>query len=631
MAPTTLMTFLVRVPPSTRSVSLYGSWDNFSTAYPMQRDTRTGPEHWSGCHSFSNIICDGDNQPIGVPREGGLKMGGTYWYYYKLDDDLEFHNSAEPSTTACPLLPGQLVNVLNVPFALSSSRSRNDSVSSTNSEFCTMDPADKFLNPRPVPAKPSLPRLKTSPTLPQGSWSSSSSPVSADPRRGRSATSRGPSQSSSATRIIQLAKKPSLEAPSRSLSRSSNRSAAIIGALRALKSPRFPSPDGTTSRGRSATMPSPTADAVDRVGKDSTSVKGLGVLAEVKALSSSGSDGELLLRQEFGTEVEGLIPVAMPSFAQHRRQRSSSREPSSLRNPLSRGTTPTRKPTDQACTSFQALETLEEVATPLKTPGHPLTAVKAETIRLVDDHQIQLDLEKRLPTLPNTPSSAYPPSCVGDSPSLQLGADIEHLQSHFSSTTIETGSRVDSYAKIEHSHFSDWTCSTTRISALSENASSIIDLEPMSPPADEGFDFTNIPAIGLVDHGAHQGVMKAGGYPKPKPDGLPSASSLSTISSVASSATASSYPDLDGPMEKGSTWGKFQHYRLPSEDVGSGVTLKALDTANIAKPLVVDGHHRATHLQNPGCGFVEPTIPHSTTMQQLLDELSYLGGMIQQH
>lgn len=47
----------------------------------MQKDSRTGPEHWSGCHSFSNIICDGDNQPIGIPRDGGLKMGGTYWYY----------------------------------------------------------------------------------------------------------------------------------------------------------------------------------------------------------------------------------------------------------------------------------------------------------------------------------------------------------------------------------------------------------------------------------------------------------------------------------------------------------------------------------------------------------------------
>jgi hypothetical protein len=70
-----------RTPPSTRSVQLYGSWDNFSAPYPMQRDARIGHEHWSGCHNFSNIICDGDVTGNVTPREGGLKMGGTYWYY----------------------------------------------------------------------------------------------------------------------------------------------------------------------------------------------------------------------------------------------------------------------------------------------------------------------------------------------------------------------------------------------------------------------------------------------------------------------------------------------------------------------------------------------------------------------
>lgn len=47
----------------------------------MRRDARLGPEHWSGCHRFTNIVCDGGFQPNGVPRDGGLKMGGTYWYY----------------------------------------------------------------------------------------------------------------------------------------------------------------------------------------------------------------------------------------------------------------------------------------------------------------------------------------------------------------------------------------------------------------------------------------------------------------------------------------------------------------------------------------------------------------------
>ena len=70
-----------RTPVNTRSVSLLGSWDNFSKPYAMQRDARRGKEHWTGCHNFENIICDGNVSTAGSARDGGLKMGGTYWYY----------------------------------------------------------------------------------------------------------------------------------------------------------------------------------------------------------------------------------------------------------------------------------------------------------------------------------------------------------------------------------------------------------------------------------------------------------------------------------------------------------------------------------------------------------------------
>ncbi|KAK5266745.1 hypothetical protein LTR99_007357 [Exophiala xenobiotica] len=635
MAPTTLMTFLVRVPPKTRSVSLYGSWDNFSTAYPMQRDTRTGPEHWSGCHSFSNIICDGGHQSTGTPREGGLRMGGTYWYYYTLDDDIEFHNSAEPSTTACPLLPGQLVNVLNVPFALSSSRSRNDSVSSTSSEFRTMDPSDKFMNPRPVPAKPFLPRLKTSPPLAQQPWPSSSSPVSADHRRGRSSSSRGPSQPSSATtlRIGRLSKKPSLEAPSRSVSRGSNRSAGIIGAIRALKSPRIASPDSALDRGRPEYSPAPflsRGSARRSVTPPSSTVESAQPL-EFTDLPSAAPTGGLALRQDFDAKVQGSAPVTIASFAQHRRQRSLSREPSSLRNPLTMGSTPERKQPEPTSTPYRPLETLKEVASPATTPGQPLTAVKIEAQRSSDDGQVPIDLEKRLPTLPNTPSSAYPPSSVDGSPTQHLLAEMENLQSRFSSTTIETGSNVDSYIDKERSHFSDWTLSTTRISPKSEYSSSVIDIEPMSPPVDEDCGFADFKTIEIVNQAKTPNDMQTEEYPHSQPNGLPTALSLSTISSVVSSAAPSSHADLDSAKEASFSWSKFQHYSLPSEEVSSGVTLKPTDTHEIVSPLVLGDHHRPAEFRPQVTGLGETSLPHSSSMQQLLDELSYLGGMIQQH
>ncbi|EER38055.1 conserved hypothetical protein [Histoplasma capsulatum H143] len=157
---TTLMTFLV-------SVKLFGSWDNFTRAYPMEKDSRIGRGHWKGCHTFTNIICDGETKPPTPGRNGGLRMGGTYWYYYQLDNEIDFFNEAEPVTTSCALLPGQPLNVLNVPINLPSSHThlgRGTKPASQISNDGTMNPADKYLNPR-APPRPVLLRLTTSPAM----------------------------------------------------------------------------------------------------------------------------------------------------------------------------------------------------------------------------------------------------------------------------------------------------------------------------------------------------------------------------------------------------------------------------------------------------------------------------------
>lgn len=140
-----------------RTVELLGSWDNFNKAYPMKLDTRRGGDQWTGCYTFDDITLDGEGAISSEVRSGGLKMGGTYWYYYSLDGGLvETHNEAEPHTTSCPLLPGQCVNVLEVPY-------EDFSGSQKYSECQTLDPQDRYTNPRPAP-KPTqgLPRLETS-------------------------------------------------------------------------------------------------------------------------------------------------------------------------------------------------------------------------------------------------------------------------------------------------------------------------------------------------------------------------------------------------------------------------------------------------------------------------------------
>ncbi|XPS98390.1 hypothetical protein M3J09_007595 [Ascochyta lentis] len=153
---TTLHTFLFQCPAALRSVDLLGSWDNFSKRYSLHLDTRSGPSTWKGCFTFSDIFCDGDLDMLSPKRDGPLKMGGTYWYYYEVDGDKECHNSSQPSTTVCPLLPGQSLNILEVPME---GRSRSDS---EDLMAFTRNPKDRYLTPVP-PGKPlPSPRPKSS-------------------------------------------------------------------------------------------------------------------------------------------------------------------------------------------------------------------------------------------------------------------------------------------------------------------------------------------------------------------------------------------------------------------------------------------------------------------------------------
>ncbi|KAH0541528.1 hypothetical protein FGG08_004003 [Glutinoglossum americanum] len=158
---TALFTFMLQTPPNINSAHLVGSWDNFKKRYPMEKDVRKGRGHWKGCHTFENIICDGELDVRGRKRDGGLKMGGKYWYYFELDGEIEIHNPTQPSTNSCPFLPGQPTNILDVPIETGSEHHRNHGRSSSLGQL-TLNPADKYTQPRPAP-KPKPPRLSTSP------------------------------------------------------------------------------------------------------------------------------------------------------------------------------------------------------------------------------------------------------------------------------------------------------------------------------------------------------------------------------------------------------------------------------------------------------------------------------------
>ncbi|KAL8836938.1 MAG: hypothetical protein Q9170_002738 [Blastenia crenularia] len=69
---------------------------------------------------------------------------------YRLNDELEQHNPSEPSTTACPLLPGQQVNVLEVPIQIQrESDSGHWSQAFADRTVFTLDPKAKYSSPVP--------------------------------------------------------------------------------------------------------------------------------------------------------------------------------------------------------------------------------------------------------------------------------------------------------------------------------------------------------------------------------------------------------------------------------------------------------------------------------------------------
>ena len=158
MDPETLVTFLFRAPPEVRTVELLGSWDNFTRPYQMHHDRRRDTGFWSGCFKFENIIFDGEYLDWNRPRTGGLKQGGRYWFYYRLNGEVEAYDDLQEYTTRCPLLPGQTMNVIDVPTEIlplpSRARSASADIAGTLASMPsmhTMEPATKFAALEPPP------------------------------------------------------------------------------------------------------------------------------------------------------------------------------------------------------------------------------------------------------------------------------------------------------------------------------------------------------------------------------------------------------------------------------------------------------------------------------------------------
>lgn len=522
-----------------------------------------------------------------------------------------------------------------------------------------MNPDDKFLNPRPVPAPPpKLARLNTSPILPQHTNPSDSATWSGSPWSARSlSSSRGPSPSRSAStlRKFRLPRKASVDDRSRSISPSTKHT-GLRAALRQLTSPRPVSPDSGINRGRTGKFNGEleASDTVlgrtssGRVSKPSSKPSSKTASREQSPASSAERQApplpvsHLAIRRGLEQPPDLQEAIAVSSFQSNRRQRSRSRDPSSLRNSFTMSDdsiSGASSSHDSNARRYQALETLKEAASQQNTPTWPVTA------RRVVDGKGQLAglplsaLEKRLPTLPNSPSSAYSPSAASDSPVKRLSDELKNLQSHFSEMTVSSTSSPNLVEK-NRSHFSEWTTTTMDLSPGSDYCSESIDfssheLSPQRQPSSP----STVPSIAS---GAKAGVAREDTLLS-EAEMLPSTVSCSSTSSCDSTSPPSpSYQVFDLPLNgvdaftsSEKRYGMSADGPLPGLGLPEG--LQASDAALNPKKSCL--FQEPVEPDTPRVSIIRPTsiaqmpdhqgFPHSAGMQQLMDELSYLSDMIQ--
>ncbi|KAL4785876.1 hypothetical protein BJX76DRAFT_149941 [Aspergillus varians] len=480
MSSTTLMTFLLCTGPHIRSVTLLGSWDNFSKPYVMERDSRVGAGHWRGCHTFTNITCDGLASNTVPARSGGLKMGGTYWYYYLLDNDIEHYNKAEPMTTHCPFLPGQPVNVVQVPIVLPDANFHHRRARSPIAHRAeqTMNPEDKYMNPR-EPPKPKL-RLRTSPPLlqaPTPSWSFSTSPLGAIANRGTSQPAHGVPKTKhshngeKSTRSVSPPRSRGLRAAFRQwnastpcLSPTADQDRGMVCLANVSKTHLLPHDDRlhvrdlsnnsftrspsvgkmTEHRGGDNTLPLRRPVSAGAHGSRSLTIQ------ERRALSTKSPE-------DFTTKDTLTLRPRQPWVGSSNSHGHSARSPL-MRRPLSTPSTPSM---------------LRRPSSPSLTPKESTTPTPTTV------------MNKRLPTLPNSPSSVMD-EALRDIEEQERALGLEALASHFSDFT-ETDF-VDDDDLCEESRFSEWSTDTEMVSPESMTSSSTFNEKQDSP---------TLPAMGL--------------------------------------------------------------------------------------------------------------------------------------
>ncbi|KAK2742624.1 hypothetical protein FQN55_007743 [Onygenales sp. PD_40] len=656
---TTLMTFLLRTPPNTRSVTLLGSWDNFTKPYAMEKDNRMGRGHWKGCHTFTNIICDGETNSPPPGRTGGLKMGGTYWYYYQLDNEVDYFNEAEPVTTACPFLPGQPLNVLNVPIHLPSSQRDSSPVPQTSNQE-TMNPDDKYMNPR-APPRPVLPRLATSPAMLMRHDYPMTSPLS-------SCFSLSPVNDRSFSHPRAIATRRRFRIPGKlslDLKNAINPSPLPISLRSAFKNFSSPRPvvNDENNRGRRQEKEG---------GNNSLQVPG----SARNSRGGSNTSSPLWYsfespRKELPYPSELCVADSNSSSVYPSREQSSQRTAGS--SPLK-----TRWKIEESLPHkvdggktgplpYITLEALQESLSQQHTPKEVLPSMLKPSTE-APEPSTPLDLYgKRLPTLPNSPSSVLDAELLTmDEANPCNASEEEYFQSHFSDFTTE--SPDDSYSSESFlqpggSRFSECSTDTDNISPCSMTSASTFNnsstFSPISNEDSEALEmalanqalstasfFGSIPDdrssesnIYIEDDNGNQSAntdystdidisaLYISKNPLQKQDYHHQQHLDSSIETTTNQSPKRSKNNNDNKFTTSPPWTnlilKHNNYAPDNNSL-----LFMDDNSDLPTPRAKPP---SSHRCRPGTGGTDSSSNVQSTMQELMDELSYLGNMIEEN
>ena len=329
----------------------------------------------------------------------------------------------------CPLLPGQPVNVLNVPIILPDSRahSRSASGSSQTSEHLrTMNPEDKFMNPRKPPPQPQPQpvRLQTSASVRRipSPGQSSKSPISG--------IHRSASQPYSATRKGHKKDSRSMSPP---------RARALMAALRQPTEADRKLEAASWAKGP---RKSPQQGEFTEKHRDVPGIKINAGIAIPSSAASPNKPGPAVGPSTIQSRraMKGMGGDAAPGRLLTVQTRPEPRQPSP-----SRGHGPLK---NAALDETRAMrEALKDIASNSDLPT-PTAAFNRESKK-----------EKRLPTLPNTPSSVMD-EAVRAIDERDKAEDEQIPRSYFSEMTVSTEDSTHSRFIPERSRFSEWSTDT---------------------------------------------------------------------------------------------------------------------------------------------------------------------------